>query len=88
MRKESSTYGQWHGQILSCDNNYQLLIPSGFAHGYYVLSEFSSVSYKCSEIYHSKDEGGIIWNDPKLKIKWPCMEPILSEKDKSWPTFN
>ena len=88
MRKTSSSFGYWHGEILSEDNHHQLFVPEGFAHGYYVISEFASVSYKCSEVYDCKDEGGIIWNDSKLKIKWPCIKPILSKKDQNWPSFN
>ena len=88
MRKSSSTYGDWFGQELSDVNNYQLLIPAGFAHGYYVMSDYAEISYKCTEVYHPDDEFGVLWNDPNLNIKWPCDAPILSDKDKKWPLFN
>ena len=88
MRKSSSTYGDWFGQELSDVNNYQLLIPAGFAHGYYVISDYADISYKCTEVYHPDDEFGILWNDPSLNIKWPCEQPILSDKDKKWPLFD
>ena len=88
MRKSSSTYGDWFGQELSDVNNYQLLIPAGFAHGYYVISDYADISYKCTEVYHPDDEFGVLWNDPSLNIKWPCEQPILSDKDKKWPLFD
>ena len=85
LRLKSTTYGKWYGQILSEKNNYQLFIPEGCAHGYCVISKNATVYYKCTEIYHPEDEDGIAWNDPFLKIDWPCDAPILSDKDKDWP---
>ena len=59
------------------------MIPRGFAHGFVVLSETATFCYKCDELYHPEDEGGIMWNDPEVGIKWPYDgEPLLSEKDK------
>ena len=59
-----------------------LMIPRGFAHGFLVLSDYVEFTYKCDEFYHSEDEGGIIWNDPTIGIKWPFTEAIeLSGKD-------
>ena len=81
IRQDSSSYGQWVGEELSEDNKYQLFIPEGFAHGYYVMSDEADISYKCSEIYRPEDEQGIIWNDPEVGIQWPASNPILSEKD-------
>ena len=85
IRQDSPSYGQWVGEELSEDNKYQLFIPQGFAHGYYVMSETVEISYKCSEIYHPEDEQGIIWNDPEIGIDWPGLDPILSEKDQTLP---
>ena len=85
IRKDSSYYGKWVGVELSEDNKYQLFIPEGFAHGYYVLSETAEIVYKCSEIYHPEDEQGIRWNDPGIAIEWPATDPILSEKDRTLP---
>ena len=82
IRKDSTTYGKWIGEELSEDNKYQLFIPKGFAHGYYVMSETAEISYKCSDIYHPEDEQGIIWNDPEIGIHWPGENPTLSNKDK------
>ena len=62
------------------------MIPRGFAHGFVVLSETATFCYKCDELYHPEDEGGIIWDDPDLCIIWPDVgEIILSEKDKKHP---
>lgn len=83
LRKNSSTYGKWFGVLLSSENKKMFMIPRGFAHGFVVLSDTAVFTYKCDEIYHPEDEGGIIWNDPDIGIKWPKIgEIILSEKDK------
>ena len=85
LRKDSPYYGQWVSEELSKNNKFQLFIPAGFAHGYYVLSETSEIIYKCSEIYHSEDQHGIQWDDPDIAIDWPGIDPILSEKDRQLP---
>jgi len=87
IRKNSDTFLKWVGVELSSENNKQLYIPEGFAHGYCVLSESSFVSYKCTNIYDANDEKGIIWNDQKINIKWPINNPILSEKDKQLKVY-
>jgi len=85
LRKESSSYGQWIGEILSAENGKQLFVPRRFAHGFLVLSDSAEFIYKCDNYYQPEDEGGIIWNDPTINIKWPLTgEPILSEKDLKW----
>ena len=86
LRKNSSTYGKWFGVVLSSNNKKSFLIPRGFAHGFVVLSDVAVFSYKCDDIYHPEDEGGIIWNDPDIGIQWPINDGILlSEKDKKNP---
>ena len=90
LREGSSTYGKWYGVILSEDNKKQFFIPKGFAHGFLVLSEYAEFAYKCTDFYHPNDEGGLLYNDPDIGIKWPVdegMELIFSEKDKKWPTL-
>lgn len=83
LRKTSPTYGKWVGVILSADEGNQFMIPRGFAHGFVVLSETATFCYKCDEVYHPEDEGGIMWNDEDINIDWPYKEePLLSEKDK------
>ena len=88
IRLDSSTYGQWTGMHLSDQNNRQLFIPEGFAHGFCVLSETALFSYKCSDFYHADDEGSILWSDPEIGIDWPVEEPIISEKDKHNPKLS
>ena len=83
LRKDSPTYGKWAGVVLSAEKGNQFMIPRGFAHGFVVLSETATFCYKCDELYHPEDEGGIIWNDPEIGIDWPFDgEVLLSEKDK------
>ena len=89
IRCGSPTYGKWFGTVLSADNNRQLLIPKGFAHGFLVLSDTAIFCYKCDDFYHPSDEAGIAWDDPDIGINWPLVEsPILSEKDKAYPRLN
>ena len=86
LRKGSPTYGKWEGVILTAENKRMFMIPRGFAHGFVVLSETAEFVYKCDEVYHPEDEGGIMWNDPNIGINWPYEgEPMLSEKDKVHP---
>ena len=88
LRKNSPTYGQWVGVILSAENKKMFMIPRGFAHGFVVLSETAEFVYKCDELYHPEDEGRVMWNDPEVGIEWPYKgEPLLSEKDKKHPSL-
>ena len=87
LRKGSPTYGKWEGVLLSEENKKMLMIPRGFAHGFLVLSDEAEFIYKCDDVYHPNDEGGIMYNDPDIGIKWPEIdcEILLSEKDKLHP---
>lgn len=86
LRKGSPTYGKWTGVVLSAEKGNQFMIPRGFAHGFVVLTETATFCYKCDEIYHPEDEGGIMWNDPEIGVEWPYDgEPLLSDKDKKHP---
>lgn len=88
LRKDSSTFGKYFGVVLSAEKGNQFLIPKGFAHGFYVLSETATFVYKVDEFYHPEDEGGFMWNDPEVGVKWPLDgEPLLSEKDKVQLSF-
>ena len=87
-RPDSLTFGRWLGENLSAENFRQLYIPPGFLHGFYVLSPTAEVEYKCTDYYVASDEIGVIWNDPRLGIRWPASVPtLMSEKDKSLPAF-
>ncbi len=85
IRKNSPTYGKWVAEILSKNNHKSLYIPKGFAHGFCVLSKEADVLYKVSNEYSPKDERGVIWNDPTIKIPWSVEKPIISEKDSKLP---
>ncbi|MGI9533955.1 MAG: dTDP-4-dehydrorhamnose 3,5-epimerase [Thermodesulfobacteriota bacterium] len=85
IRKGSPTFGKWFGISLSEENNMLLYVPEGFAHGFCVTSNTAHVYYKCTDIYYSDDQYGIIWNDPDIKIKWPVDTPSLSAKDSDNP---
>ena len=74
LRTGSSTYGKWHGEILTGENKKQYLIPKGFAHGFLVLSDTAEFCYKCDDFWHPNDEGGMAWNDPEIGIVWPKLE--------------
>ncbi len=71
LRKDSLTYGKYHGELLTEENKKQFLIPQGFAHGFLVLSDTAEFCYKCDDFYHPNDEGGMAWNDPEIGIAWP-----------------
>jgi dTDP-4-dehydrorhamnose 3,5-epimerase len=86
LRKGSETFGAVFSTVLDADRNNQLYIPAGFAHGFSVLED-AVFSYKCSNYYNKASEGGILWNDPSLRIDWGVAEPIISDKDKLWPTL-
>jgi len=91
LRKNSPTYGQWHGQILSAENKLQLWIPRGMAHGFLTLSDSADLLYKTTDYYAPGYEASIAWNDPTLNINWPIpkgIEPILSSKDATAPFFH
>lgn len=84
IRKNSPTFGNYFGVVLSEENKKQFYVPEGFAHGFLVLSETAEFVYKCTRLYDPDDEGGIAWNDCDIGIDWPLdgSEPILSGKDK------
>jgi dTDP-4-dehydrorhamnose 3,5-epimerase len=81
IRKGSPTFAQWVGAELSEDNQHQLYVPPGFAHGFCVLSDCADFLYKCTDYYLPGDEHGISWDDPQVGISWPGERFVLSEKD-------
>jgi dTDP-4-dehydrorhamnose 3,5-epimerase len=84
IRKDSSTFGKWHGTELSELGMRQIYMAPGFAHGYSVLSDKAELHYKVSSEYDSSDQCGIIWNDPDIGIQWPDLNHIISKQDSSF----
>lgn len=85
IRLGSPTFGKWTSALLSAENKLEFYVPSGFAHGFEVLSANAELLYKCSDFYDPTDDLGIAWNDPDLDIGWKSPNPLLSERDKSLP---
>lgn len=85
LRPHSPTFGEHYAAKLSSKNRQMLLIPTGFAHGFSVLSDEATVYYKCNDYYNSELERGIRWDDPELNIDWSVENPVLSDKDKKLP---
>jgi dTDP-4-dehydrorhamnose 3,5-epimerase len=91
LRRSSSTFGKWVGTALSAEDKNQLWIPVGFAHGFYVLSDWADVLYKVTNYYDPESERTLIWNDPGIAIEWPVTHgtsPTLSKKDSQGKSIN
>lgn len=90
IRKSSPTYGQWVGVELSAENQLQLLIPVGFAHGFLTLEPNTEVVYKVNSHYDAASDAGIAWNDPDIGVDWPLRvdRPVLSAKDQALPRLS
>jgi dTDP-4-dehydrorhamnose 3,5-epimerase len=95
LRRSSPTFGRWTGVALSAGNRYQLWVPEGFAHGYYVVSARAEVLYKCTDVYSPEEEHTLRWDDPDVAVTWPLSiePPLVSAKDanglflRTAPTF-
>ena len=90
IRRSSATFGKWVGARLSAENKHQLWVPAGFAHGFYVISEWAEVLYKATDYYAPQWEREILWNDAQIGIDWPLVNgeaPQLSEKDAHATAF-
>jgi dTDP-4-dehydrorhamnose 3,5-epimerase len=90
MRKNSPSFGQSFGTLLSAENKRQMWVPAGFAHGFYVTSETAEFVYKCTDYYAPEFEQSLLWNDPELAIEWPILPnevPLLSVKDEAGRLF-
>ncbi len=83
LRKNSKTFGKHFSIILESKNNTSLLIPEGFAHGFYSFNNNTLIHYNCSNYRDAKSEMGILWDDKDLNINWPIKKPLLSKKDKN-----
>lgn len=82
IRVGSPHFGKWVSVVLSAEEQNQIYVPKGFAHGFLALSQSVQFLYKCSDFYEPADEGGMLWNDPDLNITWGITNPLLSEKDR------
>ncbi|MBP5995693.1 MAG: dTDP-4-dehydrorhamnose 3,5-epimerase [Crocinitomicaceae bacterium] len=89
LRKDSPTFGRHFSILLSAENQKQLFIPQGFAHGFSVLSETATILYKCDQVYHKESEGGIRFDDAELNIDWgvEVQSAVVSEKDMALPSL-
>lgn len=91
LRKKSPSFGKWVGQKLTAENYHQLWIPPGFAHGFYVLSEWAEILYKTTTLYAPEWERTLLWNDSDLGIEWPLLSGvplIMSPKDLQGTPFS
>lgn len=82
LRRSSPAFGQWVGKVLSADNQKQMWVPPGFAHGFLVLSETAEFLYKTTDYWYPEHERSLLWNDPDVGIEWPFeTQPLLAAKD-------
>jgi dTDP-4-dehydrorhamnose 3,5-epimerase len=90
LRRESPTYGQWDGYMLTSEDHNRVWVPKGLAHGFLVLSEWADFHYKCTAPYDPVAERSLRWNDPTIGVKWPLPEgikPLISPKDAAAPLW-
>ncbi len=86
MRRGSATFGQWEGVLLSAENQRQLWIPPGFAHGFVVTSDSAEFLYKTTDYWYPEFERGVLWSDPRIGVQWPIQgQPLLASKDAAAP---
>ena len=91
MRRDSSTFGQWAGTILTAEGQEQFWVPEGFAHGFLVLSDTADFLYKTTNYYAPEHDRSVLWNDKTIGIEWPIsdsLQPTLSDKDRNAVEFN
>jgi dTDP-4-dehydrorhamnose 3,5-epimerase len=84
LRRSSPTFGRWVGVTLSAQSHRQMWVPPGFAHGFYVLSEWAEVVYKVTEFWDAESERTLLWNDPQVGVRWPLLDgrpPLLAPRD-------
>ena len=87
LRRGSPTYCDWFGVELSADNRKLLYVPEGIGHGFQTLTDNTEIFYQISQDYRSDASRGVRWNDPAFAIDWPIANPILSERDRSFPDY-
>ncbi len=87
LRKDSPSFSKHYAVQLDCDNRLALFVPKGFAHGFQTLSDSAEVFYQMSDPYVPGSGMGVRWNDPRFGIQWPLPNPLLNDRDRSWPNF-
>lgn len=87
VRVGSPSFGKWASVLLSSKEQNQIFVPIGFAHGFLALTDTVQFLYKCTDFYNPKDEHGIAWNDPDLKIAWGVTAPAISARDTAFPAL-
>ena len=85
LRPSSPTFTQHFAVVLTAENRKMLYVPAGFAHGFQTVAPDTAVTYKTTAEYSPAHERGILWSDPQLAIPWPIANPVLSERDRTWP---
>jgi dTDP-4-dehydrorhamnose 3,5-epimerase len=88
LRLDSPTYTRWIGVDLTEDNSRALYVPAGFAHGFQTLADNCEVFYQMTEFFHPELARGVRWNDPAFAIDWPLHDPIMSERDATYPDLH
>lgn len=91
MRRDSPSFGQWAGTILTAEGQEQFWVPEGFAHGFLVLSDTADFLYKTTNYYAPEHDRSVLWNDKTIGIEWPIsdsLQPTLSDKDRNAVVFN
>ena len=88
LRQNSPAFGQWCGVTLSEEKPQQLYLPPGVAHGFCTLNEENEIYYKCTDYYVAEDEGGLLWSDSTIEIKWPINNPSINARDNAFPVLS
>ena len=87
LRRNSPTFKRWLGFDLTADNRRMLYIPEGFAHGFLTLEDQTEIFYQMSQVYVPESAGGVRWDDPTIRIRWPAAVRVISDRDKNYPDF-
>lgn len=85
LRPGSPAFGKHIAFTLAAENNQQLYLPPGVAHGFCTLGEENEILYKCTDYHFPEDEAGVLWNDPDLGIQWPLANPVINPRDAAFP---
>ena len=88
LRRNSPTFGKWHGVELSDVGQRQVYMAPGIAHGFCVLSDWADLHYKVSRFYDPNDECGMVWNDSEVSIDWPLITPLIHQRDATYQSLS